>query len=146
MSILNLQENCYIEEKEMNEDYYFIVRWRDADQKLHNVAIMARINNIYYLKKNKNSIKAYQNGYNGIPSFSKDILYKNESEMFDFFNMRILNEDKQEDPCKLLSKSLGKRPVDSFSLEIIEGEDKKEAIKKMILQLDKVQEENKKVH
>ena len=120
-----------------NKDKYFYIKWQDSKKQEYKVGILARINDIFYMmchsdQGNENS--AYNNGFNGIPSFEVGKLYRSERELFEFFKNRIivLNE---EDPFDKLKENNAKLLTDSFSVEEIPRE-KAEQYKNIILEME----------
>lgn len=117
----------------MTEDYYFNIIWKDGFEKNHNVGILARINNVYYLMGRKIEKDEGTLFFRGIPPFNDFKLHKS-NELFSFFKMKILANggESNEDSCKLLEERLGKNHIDSYSVEKIEDEELQEQFKSLI--------------
>lgn len=115
------------------KDYYFKIVWRDGFEKNHNIGILARINDVYYLKgqdieKNQGTLF-----FKGIPPHYDTKLHKSK-DLFPFFKMKVLANGgaSTEDLCELLEERLGKNHIDSYSVEKIEDEQIKANFKKLI--------------
>ena len=102
-----------------NKDYYFYINWEDDKKNLYRVGILARIEDIYYMKTQRIGAEkerdASSHGYNGIPGFVNGKLYKSERQLFDFFKERIFIEKNNDvDIMEELNKTNGRTLRDSF--------------------------------
>lgn len=122
----------------MTEDYYFNIIWQDGLEKTHNVGILARINNFYYLLGRKLEKDEGNLFFRGIPPFYDFKLHKSK-DLFPFFKMKVLANggDNKEDLCKLLEERLGKNHIDSYSVEKIEDEELQEQLRHLIYSVKK---------
>lgn len=124
-------------------NYYFWIKWTDAQRCEHVVGILYYIKNTFYFRYNKEfqNPKNIPKGFNGIPSFGqllglcnyklkKRVLHLHSSnELFPFFKMRIPGkkdeyiwksyEISKYDELKILSLTQAIIPTDSFSVEEI---------------------------
>ena len=131
-----------------NKDYYFYINWEDDKRNLYRIGILARIDDIYYMKTQQiggeKERDASSHGYNGIPGFVNGNLYKSEKELFDFFKERVyLEKNDQTDIMEELNKTGGKTLRDSFSLEEM-PERLKENCKEVLQQLAQQQDKRDK--
>lgn len=131
-----------------NKDYYFYINWEDDKKNLYRVGILARIEDIYYMKTQQIGAEkerdASSHGYNGIPGFVKGKLYKSERQLFDFFKERIFIEQNSDvDIMEELDKTNGRTLRDSFSLEEM-PERLKENCKEVLQQMAQQQEKKDK--
>lgn len=123
----------------MYKDYIFHVNWEDRLKTIHEIGVLAKIDKYFYfiVKDEKNASKAYTNGFNGVPGFKPNRVYKSE-ELFDFFKFRVF-KTVNVNYCEELRKTKGKSMTDSFFVEeMIEEEAKKSKIK--ILEADNLQQ------
>lgn len=128
----------------MNNDCIFHMKWEDRFKKAHNIGILAKIEENYYLmiKDKENAKEAYENDFNGVPGFKTNKVYKSQ-ELFSFFKDRLLKQPNM-DWCEELRKTSAKSMTDSFFVEEMPEE---EAIKSIaiILEADRLQEKIKKM-
>lgn len=130
-----------------NNDYYFFVNWEDAQKNTYRVGVLARIDNVYFLKtiaqNPDNSRDAYSHGYTGMPAFRPGEIYKSVNGLFDFFVNRVYRTGpvSQFDYMEALKKTKGITFTDSFSLEEI-PESRIEECKKLLLQLEEIKEDD----
>ena len=101
----------------MNKDYIFSINWEDRFKNVHKIGVLAQLDEEFYLivKDNKKANKAHENGFNGLPGFKAEKVYKS-SELFDFFKNRVLRTT-DINYCEELSKTGAKSMIDSFSVE-----------------------------
>lgn len=128
----------------MNKDYVFEINWEDRHKYLHDIGVLAQLNNEFYLavKDEENAKGAYEMGFRGIPGFKTNEVYKS-NELFDFFKNRVI-ESSDENFCKQLEKTGGISMVDSFSVKKISPKST-EKYKKLIIDAYGLQEAFKKV-
>ena len=128
----------------MYKDYIFHVNWEDRLKTIHEIGVLAKIDKYFYfiVKDEKNASKAYTNGFNGVPGFKPNRVYKSE-ELFDFFKFRVF-KTANVNYCEELRKTKGKSMTDSFLVdEIPEEEIQKNKIK--ILEAYELQEKIKNI-
>lgn len=127
----------------MNKDYVFHVNWAGRYKETYSVGILAQLDEaFYFIVKGKNRAEvAYKNGFNGIPGFEEETIYKS-GELFDFFKNRI--PDKEKNPCEVLAKTRGISMVDSFSLDTVSDIAVKK-YKKIILEAYELAEDGKEI-
>ena len=101
----------------MNKDYIFSINWEDRFKNVHKIGVLAQLDEEFYLivKDSKKANKAHENGFNGLPGFKAEKVYKS-SELFDFFKNRVLRTT-DINYCEELSKTGAKSMIDSFSVE-----------------------------
>lgn len=128
----------------MSKDYVFKINWEDRHKILHNIGILAQINNEFYLvvKAEENAKKAYEMGFRGIPGFKTDEVYKS-AELFDFFQNRVL-KGPNINFCEELKKTGGTSMIDSFSVKGM-SDKSSEKYKKTIIETYGLQEAFKEV-
>jgi len=117
----------------MSKDYVFSINWEDRFKNVHKIGVLAQIEEAFYIiiREKEKAKEAFKNGYNGLPGFRTEKIYKS-NEMFDFFKDRVLRK-ANIDYCEELSKTGGKSMIDSFFVERLseeETEDKKMKILK----------------
>ena len=70
-------------------DQYLYINWEDEHRNLYRIGILARIDDVYYLKtfgkKTDAERDAYSHGYVGLPGFVQGEIYKSTNKLFDFF-------------------------------------------------------------
>lgn len=123
----------------MNNDWVFKVNWEDRYENLHEIGVLAEINEEFYLviKSERNAKKAYEMGFKGIPGFRTDEVY-NSKELFDFFQNRVL-KTPGVNFCQELEKTGGTSMIDSFSVEKMQQVNA-EKYKTKILETYRIQE------
>lgn len=128
----------------MSKDYVFKINWKDRHKDLHDIGVLAQLNNEFYLvvKSEDNAKKAYEMGFRGIPGFKTDEVYKS-NELFDFFQNRVL-KGPNVNFCEELEKTGGISMIDSFSVEKMPYRSV-EKYKKMIKEIYGLQEAFKNV-
>lgn len=128
----------------MSKDYVFKINWEDRHKSLHDIGILAQLNNEFYLvvKDEENAKKAYKMGFRGIPGFKTNEVYKSD-ELFDFFQNRVI-ESSNIDFCEQLEKTGGISMIDSFSVKKMQAKSA-EKYKKTIAETYALQEAFKEV-
>ncbi len=130
-----------------NNDTYFFVNWEDTQKNIYRVGLLARIDNVYYLKtisqNQENGRDAYSHGYKGMPAFRPGEIYKSVNGLFDFFVNRVYRNGpiSQFDYMEALKKTKGITFTDSFSLEEV-PEIRREECKGLLLRLEETKGEN----
>ena len=128
----------------MSKDYVFKINWKDRHKDLHDIGVLAQLNNEFYLvvKSEDNAKKAYEMGFRGIPGFKTDEVYKSK-ELFDFFQNRVLKEPNVNF-CEELEKTGGISMIDSFSVKGMSSKSAKK-YKKTIIETYGLQEAFKEI-
>lgn len=131
----------------INPDQYLYINWEDEHRNLYRVGILARIDDVYYLKTFGRKLDAerdaYSHGYVGLPGFIPGEIYKSTNQLFDFFVTRVIgNRAAGIDYMEELKKTEGKLLTDSFSIEEM-PEKYFSRCKEMLLLLDRQKEELK---
>ncbi len=116
-----------------SKDYYFNIMWRDGFGKEHKVGVLARIDEMYYLKGRRIDKSLGSLFFRGIPPYYDTKLHASKN-LFDFFRMKILvsNNSQDEDLCEILEEKLGKNHIDGYSVTKIENEKRKGQIRSLI--------------
>ena len=123
-------------------NFTFYVIWKDANQVEYKVGVLSHIDGSYYLKtctNNSEPSSPYQNGFNGLPSFNPETIYKSDNSLFDFWKRRIIIH-RDEDLYTVLKRTSASNRNDSFYLEEASSEDT-EKIEDLFLSFDKEQEQ-----
>ena len=120
----------------MNKDYVFSINWEDRFKNVHKIGVLAQLDEEFYLivKDNKKAYKAHENGFDGLPGFKAEKVYKSQ-ELFDFFKNRVLRTANMN-YCEELRKTGAKSMIDSFSVEEMPEEVIKEKKSKILKAYD----------
>lgn len=123
----------------MNNDYIFHVNWEDRLKNIHQIGVLAKLEKYFYfiVKDEKNAKEAYTNGFNGVPGFKSNKVYRSE-ELFDFFKFRVF-KTSDVNYCEELRKTKGRSMTDSFFVEEMAEEEAKKS-KTKILEADNLQQ------